>query len=291
MPKVGQLTAPSRPYIHYVEPYFGGGAVLLVNGAKTPLPLKWHGGKRYLADWIVSLFPPRNPKGISEVVNDLNGELMNFWTVLQGESSFNQFRRLIEAVPFSEASWKEAAENSILTVDGYGETVHRAATFFIRCRQSLSGRLDTFTGITKTRVRNGINGEVSAWLSTVEGLPVVHRRLRKVLILCRDALDVIRGQDDAETLFYLDPPYLHETRKTTGEYLHEMMEEDHRELLASLTTLRGRFLLSGYRSELYDTFAVVHGWRRYDYEVANNAAGGKTKRRMIECVWTNFPPP
>ena len=82
-------------------------------------PLKWHGGKHYLADRIIALMPKhthyvepyfgggavllrKNPEGVSEVVNDLNGELTHFWMVLQQPSEFEKFRRVVEATPFIE---------------------------------------------------------------------------------------------------------------------------------------------------------------------------------------------
>jgi DNA adenine methylase len=285
-------------------------------------PLKWHGGKNYLATQIVSLFPPRctnpekpspkdkgwlhyvepyfgggsvllanDPVGISEVANDLNGELTNFWQVLQGQTSFHQFRRLSQALPFSEWEFKNSKINSVLEADGYGETVHRAVTFFIRCRQSLAGRMKEFTGVTRTRTRRGMNNEVSAWLSAVEGLPLVHARLKRVLIRNQPALKLIEKEDDTRTLFYVDPPYLHETRKTVNDYEHEMSVKQHEELLAALCLIKGRFLLSGYRSGLYDTTAKSQGWNRFDFEIDNKAAGGKKKRKMVESVWINYEAP
>lgn len=283
-------------------------------------PLKWHGGKSYLADWIISLMPPRckkpnapeaddpgwlhyvepyfgggavllanNPDGVSEVVNDKNTELTNFWRVLQGQASFNQFQRILQAVPFSKAEFDCSMENSVLEADGYGESVHRAATFFIRCRQSLSGRMNGFASITRNRTRRGMNEQVSAWLNCVEGLPDVHARLKRVLILNDCALNVIRKEDGPRTLFYLDPPYLHETRATTGEYgEHEMTPEDHARLLDLLQRIQGRFMLSGYHSGMYDRAAAENGWRCHECKIDNKAAGGKTKRQMTECVWTNF---
>ena len=47
-------------------------------------------------------------------------------------------------------------------------------------------------------------------------------------------------------LFYLDPPYLHETRATTGEYEYEMTISQHADLLDALVAIKGWFLLSGY---------------------------------------------
>ena len=241
-------------------------------------PLKWHGGKCYLASKIIALMPPhlhfvepyagglavllaKNSEGVSEVVNDLNEELTNFWKVLQDEQLFVQFKRRVEAIPFSEVEYQDAGDP--LARGLHQECGHnrenRAVAFFVLCRQSLAGRMDGFATLSKTRVRRGMNEQASAWLHAVEGLAAVHARLKRVVVLNRPALDAIRQQDGPDTLFYLDPPYLHETRATTGEYLHEMTPEQHAELLDVLTGLKGKFLLSGYHSGAYDRAAALHG--------------------------------
>ncbi len=227
----------------------------------------------------------RDGEGVSEVVNDSNGDLCNFYRVLQDERAFAAFLRRVEVTPFAEEMWKQADDYFTLAAD----PLIRAWLFFVLCRQSLAGRMTGFTGVTKTRTRRGMNNEVSAWLSCVEGLPAVHERLKRVLVLNRQALDVIRGHDSEQTLFYLDPPYLHETRTTTQEYgTHEMSPQDHMVLLDVLGTIRGKFVLSGYPSPLYDGAAARHGWRRVDFEIANHAAGGADKRRMTESCWMNY---
>ena len=99
---------------------------------------------------------------------------------------------------------------------------------------------------------------------------------------------MIRSQDGAKTLFYLDPPYPHATRTSTDVYSHEMTDADHRELLNRLTGIQGKFILSGYPNSLYDGFASKCDWNRVDFDLANNAAGGKEKRRMTECAWMNY---
>jgi len=250
----GNAPAASDPgYLHYVEPFAGGLAVLLAN----------------------------DPHGISEVANDLNGDLMNFWTCLRDPEAFQSMLRYIEATPFAEAAW-DAARNPA------GDPAERAGSFFIHCRQSLAGRMDSFTGITKARTRRGMSNEVSAWLTAVEGLPAFHERLRRVLLLNRPALEVVQGQDGERTWFYVDPPYLHATRTAPEVYRHEMTEAQHGDLLDCLAGIRGRFTLSGYRSTLYDTEAKRHGWRRIDIQIPNHAAGGSRKRRMTECLWLNY---
>lgn len=272
-------------------------------------PLKWPGGKHYLAARIVSLFPPhthyvepyagglsvllaKDPEGVSEVVNDLDTRLTNFWRVLQCDVRFAEFCRAVEATPFSEVEWQRA-NCHYQCVEDFPESkitcVNCAARFFVDCRQSLAGRRDTFAPLSRTRTRRGMNEQASAWLTAVEGLPAVHERLKRVVVLNRDALEVLRQQDGPKTLFYLDPPYLHETRATTSEYgAFEMGDPEHEALLMALGSLKGKAMLSGYRSRLYDEALRNPRWTRHDFEVANHASGGDSKRRMTECLWVNW---
>jgi len=259
-----RIVALLPPHLHYVEPYFGGGAVLLA----------------------------KESEGVSEVVNDLNGDLMTFWRVLQDRKAFTQLKRRLEATPFSENEWHAAQERleRQSTTSPNRSAVERAAAFFILCRQSLAGRGQSFAPLSKHRTRRGMNEQVAAWLRSVAGLPAVHARLQRVVLLQRPALDVLRTHDSPTTLFYLDPPYLPETRAAPTFFgPFDMTAEQHEALLDAIGTLQGQVMLSGYPSRLYDT--RLAGWQRHDLDVANNAAGDIIKRRVTECVWCNFPTP
>jgi DNA adenine methylase len=266
------------------------------------LPLKWHGGKFYLADKIIKMFPDhkhyvepyfgggavlfRKPcEGVSEVVNDLNRELMNFWHVLASPEWYEIFVRWCEATPFDEHYWEHC---NIHQSDGGNEVV-RAWRFFVRYRQSRQGLGKDFATLSRNRTRRGMNEQVSSWLSAVDGLPECHARLKRVVILNHRALDVIKEQDGPNTLFYLDPPYLQETRTAKwafGDY--EMSEADHVELLENLACVKGKFLLSGYHSGIYDSYAVEFSWNFEEISIPNNASSAKEKRVMTECVWRNW---
>lgn len=269
-------------------------------------PLKWHGGKHYLARKIVSILPPhttfcepfagslavllaRDPSNCNEIANDWEFDLTNFWKVLQGGDSFASFHRLCEATPFSEVEWSEA-DLEFSEWPEYDENVScritRAWRFFVHCRQSMAGRMKSFAPISKARTRRGMNEQASAWLSAVEGLPAVHARLKRVTILNRDALDVIRMMDGDGVVQYLDPPYVHSTRTAKSVYRKEMTEIDHLELLEVIVASKSKFALSGYQCPLYD--AKLADWNRHDFEIGNHSASGATKRRMIESVWCNF---
>jgi DNA adenine methylase len=275
-------------------------------------PLKWHGGKSYLAKRIVELMPrhlhyvepfagglavlmardPADPRlwladtssqrGVSEVVNDLDGDLINFWRVLRDEQLFAQFARQANAIPLSRDEWNAAY---------YCQPIHgalqAAVNFFVCCRQSRSGLRKGFTPLTRNRTRRRMNGNVSEWLSAVEGLPAVHDRLRRVAVENKPAVDLIQEHDEPGTLFYCDPPYLHETRTARKAYgRFEMPEADHRQLLDVLLACRGKVMLSGYPSRLYDE--ALAGWTRHIFDLPNNAAGGASKDRETEVLWCNW---
>lgn len=291
----------------------------------TDGPIKWHGGKFNLAKRIIELFPPRaknpnapadndsgwvhyvepyfgggqvlfanDPEGISEVANDLNGRLTNFWRVLAHDEFFGELQRRMEATPFSEREYGRAASHKCWTGHDWQDEqrtmpcVDCAEAFFIHCRQSMSGRMDSFAPLTRNRTRRGMSEQASAWLNSIEGLPSAHARLKRVVILNKPALEVIKQQDGPRTLVYADPPYLHETRVTTGEYEHEMTEADHAALLNVLGDIKGRFILSGYPSGLYEAAELRNGWRHVDFDIANHSSSAKKKKRAIERVWLNF---
>lgn len=269
----------------------------------TSNPLKWHGGKTYLASKIIELMPPHTHyvepyfgggavlfakpcEGVSEVVNDLDGELTNFWRALRDGCAFGLFQRWIETMPMSEYEWKAAAHPARPRMGD--ADVYAAMCFFIKYRQSRQGLGKDFATLSRNRTRRGMNEQASSWLSAVEGLPEAHERLKRVVILNRDAVEVIRQQDGPNTFFYLDPPYLHSTRAATKCYAHEMSEDQHRQLLDALAFVKGKFILSGYRSPLYDSCAAADNWRRVDIEIDNKSSSADVKEMKTECLWMNY---
>lgn len=269
---------------------------------KPVAPLKWHGGKYYLASQIIKLFPPHihyvEPffgggavlfaksndwiEGHSEVINDLNSELIGFWKVLQNEQQFTEFRRLVEIIPLSKPVWEEAVNNT------NENPVERAANFFIRYRQSRQGLGKDFATMSRSRTRRGMNEQVSSWLSAIEGLPEAHSRLKRVAIFSEDAISIIKREDSEYSFFYCDPPYMHETREAADAYEYEMSNASHAALLETLGNIRGKFLLSGYRCNLYDAAMGQFGWTRMDIEIDNKASAAKTKPIKTECLWFNY---
>jgi DNA adenine methylase len=262
-------------HLHYVEPYFGAGQVLF---ARDPADRR--------LSWPGPTSDGRKANGVSELINDLNGNLMNFYAVLKDPALFARLQHRQALTLHSEAEWESARD---LLAGAQGDAVARAAALFTLCRQSLSGRMDTFAPTVRTRLRGGRNDGEYGWWTAVEGLEAVHNRLRDVKVLNRPALEILRSEDGPATLFYCDPPYLHETRTATRVYgAFEMTEADHRELLDVLRACKGKVMLSGYPSRLYDE--ALSGWTRRAFNLPNHAAGGRKKGQETEVLWCNFGP-
>lgn len=265
-------------------------------------PIRYFGGKSYLAKRLIELFPPHSRyceaffgggsvlfakphENVAEFVNDIDYELTNFWSVLKNEVLFDRFKRMVDATPLSSVEFERTKR--FLRLSHHGEDTLLAVQFFVRYRQSRQGLGKDFCTPT-SRLRRGMNENVSAWLSAVDGLSTAHERLRRVEIRNQDALDFIEQLDSPESFFYLDPPYLHSERNTKSAYNHEMSSEQHEQLLVTLSDIKGKFMLSGYPSKLYDDWAAEQNWHVTDFQIDNKASSSKEKEIKTERIWTNY---
>lgn len=295
--------------------------------------LKWHGGKYYLRQTYIDLMPPhthyvedcfgagwvmfaKNPQGISEVANDVNRNLINFWNVLRDPNRYAEFKRWIELTPFARSEFqkeKEAWNRHIASDPEYPDryltlrpepndtnfkdglvniertSVRCAINLFIRCRMSRAANFKSFTPLTRTRTRGGMNAEANAWINAIGNLPAVHARLQRIVVECVPCAELVRRESGKRTLHFIDPPYLGETRTSPDVYENEMTIEKHAELLEVCNKTDSMVMLCGYRSDMYDNeLTKSSGWTLREYPMANHVSGAKSKREMIECLWTNF---
>lgn len=284
-------------------------------------PLKWHGGKSYLANWIRKHYPPRgsynrsgkayggglatlfkdDPEGVSEYVNDCDGDLMSFWSCLAHPERSQEFVRVFGVCPLSQEIFRDIRNKKMPSIlAGHHVLVQRAGMLFIRYRMSRQG-LGTSYATPTGRLRRGMNEQVSAWLSAVDSLPEACNRLIRVEIRNQDAVEFIQELDSEKTFYYLDPTYLHndidgtQIRAAQKAYKFEMSLDAHVELLSVLANLKGKFLLSGYPSKLYEQHRKKNGWFMTQREIDNKASRGKAdedgnivKPTKVECLWRNY---
>lgn len=251
--------------------------------------VRYHGGKWKLAPWIISNFPQhrvyvepfgggasvllRKPRSAAEVYNDLDGEIVNLFTVARDRGE--ELARLVELTPFARAEFDLSYEPS-------GDPLEQARRTLVRSFMGFgsAGASGQATGFRSNSNRSGTT-PAHDWLHFPEPLRATIQRLRGVVVENRDALLVMRQYDAPSTLHYVDPPYVLETRsfrRRAPSYRHEMTDQQHGELLAVLSSLQGMVVLSGYRCPLYDE--ALRGWHRIDQ--ATHADGARVR---VESLW------
>ena len=257
----------------------------------------WYGGKYSHLDFILPRIPNdakhfcdvyggsaailvNLPPFPAETYNDIDSELVNFFQTLR-----NQGTKLIKAISLTPFS-REELIRACTPAKGLSR-LERARRFYIRARQTRTGLAQKSSegrwAHCVLTSRAGMSGAVSRWLGSVEGLPEIVQRLQRVQIEHAPALDIIRRYDTQDTVFYLDPPYVHAARGDTAAYGHEMTDKEHEELAETLNRIRGRAILSGYRTKLYDRLFTK--WRRVDAPARLCHSVRKPRR---ESLWLNF---
>ena len=264
---------------------------------KKQIAFGWYGGKWSHLDWLLPLLPPathfcdvfggsaavliNRPPSPVETYNDLDGELVNFFRVLRSSKD-----ELIEAIGLTPFSREELALACGPQEGGLSDT-ERARRFFVRARQVRTGLAQTASegrwAHCKLTSRAGMAGAVSRWLGSVESLPEIAQRLLRVQIEHGPALDVIARYDDAESLLYCDPPYVHQTRGDSKAYHYEMTDTDHCALAECLHSVRAKVALSGYHGPLYDK--LYRDWNRIE---APAKLCHSVKQERTEVLWTNY---
>lgn len=244
--------------------------------------LRWHGGKWLLAPWIISHMPPhrvyvepfggaasvllRKDRSQCEVYNDLDGEVVNLFRVLQ--SAPDQLGRLLDVTPYARSEFALAYEAS-------DDPVERARRLLIRSHMGHGSNSHQHqTGFRGNGLRSGKLPQHN-WQDMARVAADVASRFGGVVIEQRDAVDLIRLHDGPETLHYVDPPYVADTRDGGRDYAHEMTDMDHRRLLDALVSLEGGVMLSGYAHPLYDDALI--GWRRLGRETLADGARPRTE--------------
>lgn len=260
--------------------------------------LRYTGAKWKLADWIISQFPPhklyiepfcgsaaiffRKSQSKIEVLNDRYGVLVNFFRVLRERPE--QLIKQIELTPFSRAEYEAAYEPS-------DDPLESARRFYVLSWQSFgafAGRRSGWRYQKNTHRGTLITRE---WQRT-EGLWTSAKRLRDAQIDNLDAIKAMQTYDSETTLHYVDPPYVKVARSegSRSRYMHEMNDQDHRELAACLHSLKGMVILSGYDCKLYRE--LFGDWRRIEKSTSTNGNSDAMESLWlspnVDAAWGRF---
>lgn len=238
-----EIVSLMPPHRSYLEPFFGSGAVLF-----------------------------NKPPSAIETVNDIDGDIVNFFTVLREQPE--ELARLIDLTPYARDVFDDAHHNRGT------DPMDRAYRFAIRSKMGHGFKTYQNTGF-KIDV-SGRQGSyaVRAWNKVPGTILEAAGRMKMVQIENQPALDLIRKFNHDNVLIYADPPYLLDTRGGK-QYRYEMTEQDHLDLLAALLQHKEPVILSGYPHEMYDR--ELKGWSRITRKSYNQNACQRT-----EVLWCNF---
>lgn len=248
-------------------------------------PITYYGGKQTLLKYLLPLIPQHKmycepffgggavffakPKSEVEVINDINGEIVNFFKVIK--TKFPELQSEIKSTLHSRELYKKAMvvyEHPDLFTD-----VKRAWALWVLTNQGFAGMIGSW-GFGK-------DDSKEAALATKRDLftKEYEDRLTKVQVENNNAIKVINRCDDKETFIYADPPYIGSDQ---GHY-KGYSESDYRELLDTLAKVKGKFLLSSYPSKILSTYIKKHKWKvqKVTKSVAVTKHTDKVKTEMI----------
>lgn len=276
------------PHEVYIEVFGGGGSVMLTK-----------------------------PRTKLDVYNDRDDGLVTFFRVLRDQPE--ALLPLLELTPYSRTEY-DICRTTWYTIE---DDVERARRFYVAASQSFGGMVQGAAEPGRALSANA-HGHDGGWSREHRpGRPasgIVHRtgrgwggekfgrmhlsraasaanridhiwrfveRLRYVQVDNLDWRECLERYDAPGVLFYLDPPYVPETRKSGG-YSHELTLEDHEELVGRLLELQGDAVISGYDTDVYVPLVLAGGYHRVEWDTICSAAqieAGDTRKTRTEVLW------
>lgn len=255
---------------------------------KIKTPISYYGGKQGMLSVIMPKIPAHKvytesfsgglavywakaPSKV-EVINDLNGEIVNFYNVLKTE--YLKLYQLVQTTLHSRRMYQDAY--IIYQNPHLFDTVQRAWAFWVGTNQGFAAKIGSW-GYDKT------SGSKETKLDNQKvqfGLQLA-RRLEGTQIECNNALKIIQSRDSEDTFHYVDPPYV---GSNCGHYAG-YTESDYEELLRILSQIKGKFLLSSYDSELLTRFVNLYGWKQEKHDKQLSSSNDKSKRKVEVLTW------
>lgn len=279
--------------------------------------IRYHGGKFRLAPKLIEIFPPHRiyteafggggsvlllkPRSYAEIYNDLDGEVVNVFRVLQNRRQAKALEAALRLTPYARQEFLLSYKQGRTDVERARRTIIRSFMGFgsdsiSRMKASRAGFNTRLSSVMSTGFRWNANQSGTTPAADWAGYPsnVAHfcERLQGVVIEQRAAGEVIGKMDSIETLHYVDPPYPGSSRRvgngTTPDhgYRHEMTaHKDHEELAELLRSLSGMVIVSSYPSELYTR--IYAGWRTISWTSGQFCSANSGAQKRTEMVWLN----
>lgn len=216
-------------------------------------PFKWVGGKSRLRKQIIAFIPPHTcyvelfsgaawvlfgkPPSNVEVINDIDGELMNFFRVVKYKPE--DFMQSFELELASREEFNRLANLDLSNLTD----IERAHRFYYIIMAGWGGELKYPRFQTSTNDGGHGNRLIGALKYLRKRIEPVHKRLSTVIIENLDWEVCLDRYDRSQTVMYVDPPY----PKNKVNYYYNMQSwEDHQRLADRLSKTRCKWILSSF---------------------------------------------
>lgn len=263
-------------------------------------PITYYGGKLGMIKVILPLIPEHNtyteafaggaavffakPLARINVLNDLNGELINFYRTASAHGE--ELIQEIEQTLFSREQLEVAG--FIYNHADYFSMVERAWAVWTLSHLGFSGTLsDSFVANKNGRNKKAITvGNAKAYIAG--NICEIRHRLEQCTIEQDNAFKVIQRYDTPDTFHFIDPPYV---GRNMGHYAGMFNEENLHELLELLTDIQGKFMLTMYPNESIQQYATTNHWTIHTVErtiTASNATIIDKRKKQEEWMVCNY---
>jgi DNA adenine methylase len=264
-------------------------AIRAILGYMIP-PFSWPGGKRALVRRLLPLIPDhrnyvevfagsakllfaRTPSRL-EILNDLNGELINFFRVAKHRSA--EMADALERDCIHAGRFRQL----VIAPDSRDE-IDRAVRFAYLAWYSFGGKGKHFARASAT------NPEIKKPLDEIRALlDKVAARLQRVLMEQRDFGDILDRYDHKDTFFYLDPPYIE--YQPNGRY-EPLSRERRAQMFARLSRTKAHWLMSFEDHAEARTAAKRYGFRLRKVSVVYTLGGRAERKLGREVLMANYP--
>lgn len=248
--------------------------------------INYFGGKWRLAPWIIAFFPEhktyiepfggslsvllRKPRSKREIVNDIDGELVNLYRVARDQGA--ELKEKLRLTPHSRQEYR-------LSMESTDDPVEMARRTIVRCYFGIG---DSFLwNHNAFRTSKESNTCVAAsWENYYKAFDLIIERLAGVTIENLSYEKLFEKYDSPATLWYLDPPYMKETRTRKHAYREDWSDMSHNQFISHVKSLKGAVILSGYNSELYET--EFSSWVKSTKEATTNGGHKRTEFLWIK---------
>jgi DNA adenine methylase len=255
-------------------------------------PISYYGGKQTMLKHMEPLIPAhkvytesfaggaalywaKKPAEL-EVLNDLNGNLINFYRVLK--CHFNELKEKIETTLHSREIFDFAS--IVYDYPQFFDPVTRAWALWVKSKMGFASMLDGTFGYDKTTNSMAKKIDNSKHEFTIS----LQKRIEKTQIECTNALHVIESRDCEDAFHFVDPPYIN---SDCGHYTDTFNLMNFEELLTLLATLKGKWMLTMYPHEVLREYIDKHDWKLVAVE-RTISVSTVNRRKQEEWIVMNY---